>query len=185
MRNRLNRLLRTLPLWPAIAPLAHANVIWPALFVAPRVFSVPAVIAGLTVELLVFRALFSQSWIKAIGAVAAANAVSAIAGLFLIPILGFVWELFATILINPIFNWGTFNPISWFASYLIAMLSTAAIEAAFFRLALRLQMTRRQFGWWFLANGASVAVAFASLAFEPGTTSGDWYDPWPFDASSK
>ncbi len=182
VRSLFKWLFLSLPVWLLIAPAAHANMIWPALFVAPRQLSVPAVAVGLLVEILVLKRLLGLSWLRTIGAVVAANVVSAFVGLFLIPISGVVWELGPGLLMNFALNIGTFNPVTWGATFVMATLINAALEMLAIRFALSIWLSWRQFGWWVLANAITVAIAAASIWIEPPDTSGDWYDPWPFDA---
>lgn len=182
MRLLVKWLLLSLPVWVLVAPAAHANMIWPALFVAPRQLSVPAVAVGLLIEILVFKRLLNLSWFRTIGGVVAANLISALVGLFLIPISGVVWELGPGLIMYFVLHMGTFNPVTWGATFVMATLINAAIEMLTIRFVLSTWLTWRQFGWWVLANAVSVAIAAASIWIEPPDTSGDWYDPWPFNA---
>jgi hypothetical protein len=92
------------------------------------------------------------------------NAASALLGVFLIPIAGIAWEIIRGI-INP--NVGTFNPGTWAATFLLAVLINAALETFVLRRWFN-QKTRKKLFWWLcVANSLSVGLAFGSLYFRP------------------
>ena len=97
----------------------------------------------------------------------AANAVSTVIGLPLVPILGIGWEGVAAFTYMKILNWGTFNPITWLATYVLASLANTVIEALVYRKGFKLTVGRREFWWIFAANALSVGIAFSSLLFFP------------------
>jgi hypothetical protein len=95
------------------------------------------------------------------------NAVSSALGIVLIPALGFMWEMFPGAVLYKLFNVGTFNPGTWAATFLIAVIATTAIEAAVVLWGFKIPLGRRRFWILFAANCVSVAIAFVSLWIHP------------------
>ena len=119
------------------------------------------------VELVAIRIIFNTSWRKSAMASVAANVGSALLGLLLIPLAGVVWELFPGSIYMKLLDWGTFNPITWGATFFIACLLNALIEGFILRRWFGLQVGRKQFWFLVLANAVSVGVAFGSLFVAP------------------
>jgi hypothetical protein len=95
------------------------------------------------------------------------NAVSAGIGVVGIPLSGFVWELIATITIIPLFHWGTFNPVTWFVSCLLAASLNTVVEAGSLRFIFKVPCTKRLVSWLGLANMITVGMAMASIMSRP------------------
>jgi hypothetical protein len=150
-----------------IALPATADMVWPALYLETRIFTWWTIGVGLLVEFFFVRRLFDLNVRKAAIATATANAVSAVLGVPLIPIAGIIWELFPGSLYMGPLNWGTFNPITWGATFLLACFVTSVIEALVYKHGFKYRVSRRTFGWLILANSISVGVAFASLFVFP------------------
>lgn len=144
-----------------------ANMVWPALYLETRLFTWWAICLSLLIELAAIRAIFQVPWARAGFADVAANAGSTLLGLPLIPLAGIVWELFPGSLYMRALSWGTFNPITWGATFFIACLLNAAIEGFILKRFLKLPLGRRRFWLLVLANALSVGVAFASLFIAP------------------
>jgi hypothetical protein len=150
-----------------IIPIMIADMVWPALILEQRLVSAIPIIVGLVIEWLALRfGGFGLAWKKAAIVDVAMNAVSTVAGIPLIPLLGLAWELVPGQLLYK-FNIGTFNPFTWLATLVLATAATAAIEAAVVAWGFKVDMTKKRFGVLFLANGASVGIAFASLFLHP------------------
>jgi hypothetical protein len=116
------------------APVAlWANVVWPALYLETRLFSWWAIAFGLLIEFFFVRWLFELSAKKAAAADLAANTVSTIAGLVLIPLAGIAWEFFPGSVVYWAFGWGTFNPVTWFGTFLLASLINTVLEGMVYR----------------------------------------------------
>lgn len=162
------RRLLAVGLW-AMPALAWANMVWPALYLETRLFTGWAITLGLVVEYLFIRHLFRLSPWRALQADLAANAVSALAGVVLIPLGGVAWELFPGALYMWALDWGTFNPITWAGTFLLACLINASLEGAVYKRAFKvaLPFRSRQFGGLVLANAVSVGAALASLWVVP------------------
>jgi hypothetical protein len=144
-----------------------ADMVWPALILEQRLISVIPICIGLVVEWLALRfGGFGLSWKRAAIVDVAMNAVSAVVGIPVIPLLGLAWEVVPGQLLYRL-NIGTFNPITWLATLVIATVVTALIEAGVVAWGFKLAITRKRFGVLFLANGASIGIAFASLLLHP------------------
>lgn len=165
LRSRINLTIGAILL--TVPSLAYADVVWPALYLEIRLFSWWAIGSGLIAEFFFVKWLFALPVKRAAYVTTVANAVSAVAGLLLIPIAGIAWEFFPGLLYMKVLKWGTFNPITWAATFLIACLINTAIESAVYRRAFKFSVRRREFGWLFLANAVSVSVAFVSLFVAP------------------
>jgi hypothetical protein len=146
---------------------ALANVVWPALYLESRLWSLWAIAAGLVVEWGVLRWAFGIKLDRALLVALAMNAASLLAGTFLIPLAGLAWEVFAGFTFYQVFNVGTFNPGAWVATLIAAVLIAAALEALVIRDIFKIPVNRRRLLWLFGANVVSVAIAFASLLFRP------------------
>jgi len=144
-----------------------ADVIWPALFLEERLFSWWAIGSGLIVEIFFVRWLTSLNLKMCVLADLAMNAASSLLGLLLIPIAGIAWEFFPGIILYKAFNIGTFNPGTWAATFVFAVLINAALEATVLRIAFKQPTGKRVFWWLCVANSLSVSLAFGSLYFRP------------------
>ena len=163
--------MRRITIWILLLfPLvAHANVVWPALYLETRLFSWWAISAGLLVEYFFVRKLFSLTPQKAVLATIAANAASAILGILLIPLAGIAWEVFPGLLFYHVLKMGTFNPITWCATFIIACAVNVVLEGLVYKKAFNLNFLfkSRIFLWFMLANSVSVGIATASLIINP------------------
>jgi hypothetical protein len=159
-------LITLLALFPVAA---YANVVWPALYLETRLFSWWAIGIGLVVEFFFVRWLFGLAVKQAIVAALSANLVSAVLGLLLIPLAGLFWELLPGSVINWVLGWGTFNPLTWIATFFIGCLVNALLEGAVYKkwFVKSFRFKSKQFGWLIIANAISVGVAFASLWVYP------------------
>jgi len=149
--------------------VAYANVVWPALYLEARLFTWWAISIGLVIESIFVLWLFILSFKKSVVAVVGANAASAIAGILLIPLGGFAWELFPASIYNWMFDWGTFNPLTWVGTFVLACLINAAIESAIYRKWFfpKFRFRSKNFFWIILANAFSVGAALASIWLKP------------------
>jgi hypothetical protein len=150
----------------AVAFAARADVVWPALFMEMRLLSVWVVVLGLAIEP-VIRYLTRRPWWTSLGITVAINAISTLVGVLLIPLAGIVWEVGPGLLMYRALGVGTFNPVTWTATVVLAALISASVEALALRWPFRHRIGRRGFGVLTLANLASTVVAAASLAIWP------------------
>jgi len=146
---------------------ASADVVWPALFLETRLLTWWTVSIGLLVEFLVIWKAFGLSAKRAALIDLAANAASVLLGIILIPLAGIAWEVFPGLVFYKVFNVGTFNPVTWAATYLFAVAINAGLEWTVIQKGFRLPIGKR--GFWIIAgaNAISVAVAFGSLLVFP------------------
>jgi hypothetical protein len=147
-----------------------ADVVWPAMFLAGRLMALWAIGIGLVIELFFVRWLTGFSWTKSLLADVAMNAASSLVGLFLIPIGGLAWEFTAGLIMYKTLNIGTFNPITWAATFLIAVFINSALETTVLCRAFKQKPFNRFFWWLSLANALSVGVALASIFMYPPRT---------------
>lgn len=151
-----------------LAPaVALADVVWPALYLETRLFSWWAIGVGLVAEYAFVQWLFKLPFKRAAVATFAANTVSSIAGLLLIPLAGIAWELFPGSVYMKVLSWGTFNPVTWAATFLLACLVNTALESVVYKRGFSLSVRRREFWWIYVANSVSVGLAFGSLFTYP------------------
>jgi hypothetical protein len=142
-------------------------MVWPALYLETRLFSWWAIVLGLLVEFVAIRWIFRVPASRAVRADLGANAASALLGIPLVPLAGVLWELFPASLYMSLLGWGTFNPVTWGATFALACLINAAVEGFVLRRYFGLPVGRRQFWWLVAANAISVGAAFASLFLFP------------------
>ena len=145
-----------------------ADMVWPALVLEQRLLSALPIAAGLAFEwLALWLGGFGLSWKRAVIVDIGMNAVSTVVGIVLIPVLGLAWELFPGRIIYPILHVGTFNPVTWAATLLLAVVATTLVEFATVKWAFRVRADIRRFAILLAANAASVAIAFWSLWMRP------------------
>ncbi|XHR28912.1 MAG: hypothetical protein ACFUZC_23735 [Chthoniobacteraceae bacterium] len=150
----------------SITPLL-ADVVWPALFLEQRLFSWWAIGAGLLAELLFVRYITKLSWSMCIVADIAMNAASSILGFILIPLAGIVWEFFPGLIFCEIFHIGTFNPITWTATFVIAAMVNGSLEGLVLRFGFKQAIGKKGFWLLCLANAVSIGMAFYSVFAHP------------------
>jgi len=143
------------------------DMIWPALFLEERLLSLIVIGLGLIIEFFFVWRFTGRSVWWSIGADLGMNLASTILGILLIPIAGLVWEIFPGLLLYHWLNMGTFNPWTWSATFLIAVLINAAVETFVVSKIFRQRMGGRGFAWLCVANTCSVGIALASFAFYP------------------
>lgn len=163
MRRSLIFILLLLP------TAAYANVVWPALYLETRLFSWWAISIGLLVEFFFIKWLFNLPSKKASIATVSANAVSAVAGVILIPLAGIAWEIFPGSVIYWAFSVGTFNPATWGATFVLGCLVNARIEGVVYKkwFYSQFRFKSKAFLWLLVANSLSVGAAFISLWLKP------------------
>jgi hypothetical protein len=95
------------------------------------------------------------------------NLASALLGIVLIPLSGIGWELLASITIYPLLNVGSFNPVTWTASVILAAITNAVVESFVLQRSFGLVLGRR--GFWLLAavNLVTVSIAAVSIILDP------------------
>ena len=152
----------------AIVPFAaRADVVWPALFVETRLLSIWMVLLGLAIEWPVIRYLTRRTWWASLGITIFVNTASTLCGIVLIPLAGIIWEAGPGLLMYRVLDVGTFNPLTWSATVVLAALVSAAVEGLALRWPFKHRIDRRAFALLWLANLASTGVAATSLVIWP------------------
>ena len=141
------------------------DVVWPSLFVAYYYYASFAILLGFLVEWVVFHHWLGFAWKRAFFAALVANALSAALGVVLIPLSGLGWEFTIGLLMRRIGEIGTFNPVTWIASWLLAVLVNTLVEIVPLVWAFKVKWSWRLFTVVLLANFASVAFAFLMSLF--------------------
>lgn len=164
-RKKIILLLGILSLF--VASPAHADIIWPAIFLISRMVSWWSIALGLIVEYLFVRKLTHFDIRKSILVDLSMNLVSCLLGIILIPLFGVAWEFFPGIVLYKFFNIGTFNPGTWTATFFFAVFMNALLENFVINKGFKKKLGWRGFWWLSLANGASVGIALLSLWLIP------------------
>ncbi len=149
-----------------------ADLVWPALYLADRMVAVPVILLGLVLEAGLFRRAFALSWRRAFGVACTVNVVSALVGIAVLPAWGWYWES-SVAKRNHSLGWGTFNPLTWAETCLMAWLLTTLVE--YLPLRWVTQRPPTLLPTLLLANAMSVGVAYLSLSCLPAR-----HDPWRF-----
>ena len=153
--------------WIGVAlfsPLAaRADVIWPALFLAERRWSVWVIVLGLLIEALLLWRAFALPARRALWASLVINTVSLLLGTVLIPTVSFLWEAMPGRLIYALLGAGTFSPVSWLGSTLVISFINTVLEGPVLRRFFGVPFTRRTVCWLMLANLCSVGLALLSI----------------------
>jgi hypothetical protein len=144
-----------------------ADVVWPALYLEDRLLTVWAIALGLLVELLFVRYITKRSWRWCAMADVAMNTASSLLGLILLPLAGLAWEFFPGSVIYEILHMGTFNPVTWTATWAMAAMINGALETGVVRFAFRQRIGKRGFWLLCLANAISVGVALCTVFVRP------------------
>lgn len=151
----------------AFSASAWANIVWPALYLETRLLTGWAVSLGIVVEAAAIMGIYRVRALTALGWSMAANAASTIVGVLGIPLIGLGWELFPGSIINWAAGWGTFNPVTWTATVLLAATANALVEGSALRQFFKARFRGKEFLWLALANLISVLVAFGSILQKP------------------
>ena len=140
--------------WPALYVMGYVNIWW--------VVGISLLIEGLCLLFLI------QERIWKIGLMAVSmNLISALVGIIGIPIVGLIWEVVALFTIYQFFEWGTFNPVSWIVSYILAALLNSVIEMMSLIFIFKMRWKAKIFWWLVFANGITVSIAYRVMQFNP------------------
>lgn len=132
-----------------------------------RLFTWWAIGLGLWIEFFFIWQVFDLPPTRALAADLAANAASALLGLLLIPLGGVIWEVFPGLAFYHFLHWGTFNPVTWGATFILACLINAGLESFVLNKVFGIPSTRTTFSWLCLANAFSVGIALVSVWSNP------------------
>lgn len=131
---------------------ASANMIWPSVYIVQQYYSWYVIFAGLIIETIAAIIFLKTNWKKSLIIMTAVNAISAIAGLLLIPLSGIAVE----ILTVP-FGGGTFQLSHWILDYLCAVLANTCVEGLCLKWIFKYPF-KPNFLWLFCANLISVII---------------------------
>ena len=138
---------------------ACANMVWPSLYIADGMRSWFVILAGLILEIAFVKLFLKQNILKSSFIAFVMNLISALVGIVLIPLSGFVGEF----LLIP-FGGGTFQLSHWIVAYILAVLMNTLVEGlvvnTFFRFGFK-----NMFLWLFTANAFSVVFCILSYGF--------------------
>jgi uncharacterized membrane protein len=138
--------------------LTIANIVWPALYLLGRLISFLVIMSGLFIEFFFVWRLTTLNWKQSIWADVAVNAASALLGLILIPVTGFI-----VVIPFPV----TFGISSWIATFCVAVLINASIESLVLQRGFKQDVGKKEFWLLCFANALSVGVAFGSFWIYP------------------
>jgi len=153
----------------SIPTLLVADVVWPALYLEVRLFSWWAIGLGLVVEYFLIKPLLKLTFRQTILYVTTVNIISAILGIILIPLGGILWEIFPAGIYNYLFGWGTFNPVTWGGTLVLAAWINAMVEGLAYNKIFKIKIIfkSKEFWYLFLINILSVSFAFVSIWVYP------------------
>ena len=140
-----------------------ANVVWPALLLQNRLVTWWAIALGLIIEYFLVWKLTDFDYKKSLIVDVAMNAASALLGIVLIPLAGFLWEFFPGILLLKFLQLSTFNPITWFATFILATAINAAVETGVIVKLFKAPIGKIGFWWLCMGNALTVGIALVSL----------------------
>lgn len=143
---------------------AHADIVWPSVYIAAGMASIPVILAGLVVEILFVKYFTKIKWLKATAVAFLMNLVSSLIGVFTNEFSGLLLELILYYVFgydSPTFNWD-----HWMLHYTTIIFINTLIEGGIVRLTLKLKLTNT-FLWLFLANTISVMLCAIYIHFVP------------------
>jgi hypothetical protein len=126
-----------------------------------RLLSWWVILVGLLVEWPFVRMLTRFRWKKAFIADVAMNATSTVFDILLLPLAGlFILEPIGEATFYRRSNVGTFNPVTWTATFVVAVVLSAGIEFFTLRIAFKQRLGARRYWWLCVANSISAGLAF-------------------------
>jgi len=144
-----------------------ANVVWPALYAEDKVSSIPIIALSLVIEYFFFRRLFNLNAKQACFYTLAANLASGLVGLFGRPLSGLLYEVTIGMLVMWIFDWGTFNPVTWISVPIFGGALNALLELLTIRIIWKHKLSKKNFYWMWLANIITIGLATAWVVSSP------------------
>jgi len=144
-----------------------ANIVWPALYAEDKVSSIPIIALSLVIEYFFFRRLFNLNAQQACFNTLAANLASGLVGLVGRPLSGLLYELTIGMLVMWIFDWGTFNPVTWISVPIFGGALNALIELFTIRTIWKHKLSKKNFYWLWLANIITIGIATAWVVASP------------------
>lgn len=148
-----------------VPTLLMANVIWPALYVMEALLTWWVIVFGLIIEIIMVKKLFDFTLPLSIKTVITANIISAILGIVLIPLSGIVIEIFPGLILWFLLRIGTFNPMTWTLTFVIAAYINAVIEGLVYKKIFQQELLfkSKKFFYLFLINLLSASLSIIVL----------------------
>ncbi len=131
-------------------------MVWPALVLETKLLSVPIILTSLLIEALILKIIFTLSIQTALWRSIMINLASALCGILFIPVAGVIWEFFPGLMLYPLLGVGTFNPLTWAATFLMALALTTSIELAVIRRFYGIRIRQKDALLWTAANLVTV-----------------------------
>jgi hypothetical protein len=144
-----------------------ANVVWPALYAEDKVSSIPIIALSLVIEYFFFRRLFNLNAKQACFYTVAANLASGLVGLVGRPLSGLLYEVTIGMLVMCIFDWGTFNPVTWISVPIFGGALNVLLELLTIRFIWKHKLSKRNFYWLWIANVITIGIATAWVVSSP------------------
>ncbi|GMW00753.1 MAG: hypothetical protein AMXMBFR84_18900 [Candidatus Hydrogenedentota bacterium] len=151
----------------ALPATCSADLVWPALVLETGLTTWWIIAVGLLVEFVAILWVWKLPPGKAALITLCANLLSTLLGMILIPLAGVAWEVFPGLVFYFVFGIGTFNPITWTATFILAVLINTFLEGAAIHYLFKQPFGKRYALWLGAANAVSVAVAFANIMLNP------------------
>ena len=154
------RTIAALSLAFVMAPrVIGADVVWPALYFEGSLLVWWVIAAGLVMEFPFYYLTADRTFPRSLFALMICNLISTLAGILLIPLLGILWEFFPGLLLYRVFNLGTFNPITYGATFLLAVAANSFIEVLCLKKIYTITFTKKKYAFIVTANLLSVGLA--------------------------
>jgi hypothetical protein len=165
--NKKEKIISMLVLCFMFPSVTYANVVWPALYTETKVSSVSIILLSLVIEFFFFKWLFKLDIKKAIYYAILANIASGVFGLVLRPLSGIAYEFSLGLIVNSLFNWGTFNPVAWFFVPIFGGATNAFLELLTIRLIWKHKINKKNYFLIWIINAITVAVATIWVVLYP------------------
>jgi len=142
---------------------AFCDMVWPALYFEEIGILTWWVIAlGLILEF-PFYYFINKNLKKSILTNLISNIISAVAGIIMIPLFGILWEVFPGSIMYKFFNIGTFNPITYVATFFIAVFTNVLLESIALNTIFKIKYSKQMFILLSIANLISVTIALIPI----------------------
>ena len=142
---------------------AHADLVWPSVYIAAGMSSIPVILAELVVKILFVKYCTKIKWLEAVAVAFLMNLVTSVIGLYTNTFSGLFLELILNYVDyhSPTFNWD-----HWILHYTTIIFINTLIEGDVVKLTLKLKL-KNTFWWLFLANTISVMLCAIYIHFVP------------------
>ena len=136
---------------------AHANMIWPSLYIAEGMRTWWIILVGLLIEYIFIKIFIKDNYLKSLIITIVINIISTLIGIIAIPLVGIFGELIL-IPFDSIFNTYTFHISHWIFAYMLIILLNTSIETLFIKIIFK-KVFKDVFLWLLFANIFSVILS--------------------------